>query len=146
MKSRLAFSVLSPRVKVAVCQMIPAKMHCDLSRAATWADRIKSRKQFAWSGQLHFVNPKDKPPVACASNFNEFLSSHDNIIWALDKFWRTLASGYTSSCKSTLKSEKIRLQEKSSMLFLIHLMGDLHNPLHCMFLSEFSLTIVQILF
>lgn len=118
--AKLAFSVLSSEVQAEVCKTLPPAMHCDLSKAANWADRIKSKKKFAWSGDLHFVNARDKPPTSCASNFNEFLHTHDNIIWALDKFWQLLKEPSTSENG-----------KQKAMLFLIHLMGDLHNPLHC---------------
>jgi hypothetical protein len=45
--AKLAFSVLSPEVQAEVCKTLPPSMHCDLAKAANWADRIKSKGKFA---------------------------------------------------------------------------------------------------
>ncbi len=83
-------------------------------RAAIWADKIKQRDIHRYDS-WHFINL----PLAPANAQRFFLEPH-NVVWAIEQSRAIL--------KSTQAS---RLEQALSLRFLIHLIGDIHQPLHC---------------
>ena len=112
----IAQQLLTPEGKSLVVALIP-EMGGDLSRAATWADEIKSDRSYDWSKPLHYVNPaNDNPPLACS-----YLGESDcpNGICVVNAI-----RNYTFLLGQKSKSQGEALK------FLIHFIGDLHQPLH----------------
>ncbi len=86
-----------------------------LVTASTYADEIKSYSEYRKYSSWHYVN------IAPGENYE---SSHKNesgdILTAIAK------------CKEVLQSDTSSKQDKIFYLkFLVHLVGDLHQPLHC---------------
>ena len=85
-----------------------------LAVASTFSDEIKSdrafRKYYAW----HYINIDEGASIAQINNLKE-----ENIVWAIEK------------CVEVLKDSKHSEQEQEFHLkMLIHLVGDLHQPMH----------------
>jgi len=82
--------------------------------AACWADDLK-REEVDFYNSWHFIDLSwsiDGTPAPTVPQIN--------IVWALEK------------CRDTLQSPKAPDIEKARALrFLIHLVGDIHQPLHC---------------
>lgn len=82
--------------------------------ASTWADDIKRQDVHAYD-RWHFINQAiaegamKTPPV-----------NQDNIVFALEQSQQVL-----NSFKSPIN------QKRQFLKFMIHLMGDIHQPLHC---------------
>jgi hypothetical protein len=85
-----------------------------LAEVSTFADEIKSDKNFRRFGSWHYVNyPKGGSYATAPKN------PKGDIIVAID------------SCISVLKNEKSSKVDKAFYLkMLIHLVGDIHQPLH----------------
>jgi hypothetical protein len=82
-------------------------------KAAYWMDEVKMNITYDFMEPWHYVNiPKDKTYVSTAQ---------PNIVNVLEKLITTLK--YTPSRK--------REDAKLSLKVLLHLVGDIHQPLHC---------------
>ncbi len=85
-----------------------------LARLSTWPDEIKSDKNWRHASPWHYINVEDNADWQKLSR-----SPSGDILEALERFEKQLAD-------SSLTDEK-RWQ---ALAFLIHFMGDLHQPLH----------------
>lgn len=135
----LAFSLLESSVQEKICAilnesqqntLLTASSLCDVKAAAVWADRIKNHSKYKWTIPLHFINANDSPPNTCLHSFEGFLNrgngnggdkKYQNIIMGIQHFIQVL--------QTTQQKKQEKIQE--ALKFLIHLVGDLHNPLHC---------------
>ncbi|MCH7720984.1 MAG: S1/P1 nuclease, partial [Planctomycetes bacterium] len=93
-----------------------------LADASTWADEIKSDRVYDWAKPLHYANVKpgserfdldrDCPEVGC-------------VVSAIERFSRVLRTSGSVRFPQPTKKEQVE-----ALKFLIHLVGDLHQPLH----------------
>ncbi|MBC7427718.1 MAG: S1/P1 nuclease [Bacteriovorax sp.] len=85
-----------------------------LSRVANYADEIRSEKKYDYAGPWHYVSiPNGK------TYFDQKRNKEGDIIEALFRFEETLRDSKAS------KDDKI-----FALKFMVHDMGDLHQPLH----------------
>lgn len=86
----------------------------DLSRVATYADEIRSNHSFDYMGPWHYSNiPTGK------SYFDQKRPKEGDVIEALFRF------------EDTLRDPKKSKEDKALALkLLVHMMGDVHQPLH----------------
>lgn len=107
----LAQQNLSVEAKKGVEQILGNE---DLSRVSTWPDEIRSDKKYNYATPWHYVSiPSDK------TYFDQKRPADGDVIFALFQFEETLRDK-----KSTAE------QKKDALRFLVHMMGDLHQPLH----------------
>ena len=82
----------------------------------TWADEVRSDKKYAYSYQWHYQNLKDGLNT---SDFENYLKNPtfdgDHLFFAID------------SLKTELKKNP---KNEEALKFLIHFVGDLHQPMH----------------
>ena len=102
---------LNPEVKNIVNNLLNGE---SMSAASTWADEIKSDPNYKKYSPWHYVNmPLDSEYDISKKN------PKGDIVFALKK------------CIEILKDPNSRQKEQSFYLkFLIHLVGDIHQPLH----------------
>jgi hypothetical protein len=95
-----------------------------MAAVASWADHV--RDNYTWSGQLHYINT---PDWVC------------NYSYGRDCIW----GGVLGFCvDGAIKNYTLRLLDPSlpffqlneALKFLIHFLGDIHQPLHCGFTSD----------
>ena len=111
----MAFDFLSLQVRGKVEEMLPERFKNNTEAAANWADSLKGNSSYSWSFPMHYVNPtNDNPPHYCASLYE---IEGDNIVNAI----RSFAAKIRSSNKK---------EATEALLFTIHFVGDLHQPLH----------------
>jgi hypothetical protein len=85
-----------------------------LAVASTFSDEIKSDRAFRKYNAWHYINIDEDASIAQINNLKE-----ENIVWAIEK------------CVEVLKDSKRSEQEQEFHLkMLIHLVGDLHQPMH----------------
>lgn len=111
----LAEHQLSPQARTQIAELLPDEAEPRLARIASWADEIRLESQYRETSALHYVNfagecrsnpPRDCPDGRC-------------VIGAIDR--------YTSTLGDTGKP----LAERAEALkFLVHVVGDVHQPLH----------------
>lgn len=86
----------------------------DLARVSTWADEIRSNRKFDYAAPWHYSSiPNGK------TYFDQKRSKDGDVIEALFRFEETLRD-----------SKKSKAEKEDSLKFLVHMMGDLHQPLH----------------
>ncbi len=106
----LAQRHLSNKAKLAVERILGKEK---LAHASLWADEIKSDRNFDYAKLYHRMNvPKD-------SDLRKIQIEKHSIIWALVNFENILRS------PETTQNEK-----KDALRFILHFLGDLHQPLH----------------
>ena len=118
---------LHPSVFPTLCTILnysssnPDEPQCHLAPVATWADKFKYKMR--WSAPLHYVNaPDDHPPQNCAFPGSRGWGGKPggNILSAIRNVSHILEERHNSP--DDLANE--------AMKFLVHFMGDLHQPLH----------------
>jgi hypothetical protein len=124
--ARIAELNLSPQAKQALAELLPdtpfsGSSAISDSRLASYADFVKHNSmfpQYTTSGPWHFVDI----PVEPKTDFdaNKFCVGGQCALAKIEEFKAILAD-------KTLN--KVRRQE--ALVFLVHLVGDLAQPLHC---------------
>ncbi|MEM9166142.1 MAG: S1/P1 nuclease [Planctomycetota bacterium] len=87
-----------------------------IAEVASWADAVRPQDDYRWSAPLHYVN---MPPEASAYQHRRDCPDVGCVVSAVDRFAREVAD-------TSLPT----IQRRESLMFLIHFVGDLHQPLH----------------
>ncbi|KAI1824380.1 putative nuclease S1 precursor [Xylaria intraflava] len=90
-----------------------------LAGVATWADSIRYTKWGRFSKNFHFIDAKDNPPTYCGVNFERDCKADGCVVSALQN--------YTSQL---LDAELWPSQRTQAAKFVVHFVGDIHQPLH----------------
>jgi hypothetical protein len=109
--AEVAESRFTDHTRAAVRDLLAGQSPAD---ASLWADRIRSQRRD--TSPLHYVNI---PLIADAYDPVRDCPDGRCVIGAVDSFQRVLAS------PSAPRSERVE-----ALRFLLHLIGDLHQPLH----------------
>lgn len=80
--------------------------------SSCWADDVKTPETGPWHYKDIFFRADGKPSV------NK--PDEQNAVWAIDKFSKVLAD------RKAPKADRLE-----ALKFLVHIVGDLHQPLHC---------------
>lgn len=100
-----------------------AKKQCDkvlgkhgIIYAATWADEVRSDKQYDYSYKWHYQNLKDSLSIEQLDQlFKNPTAEGEHLFFALEQL------------STRLKKDK---NDAEAMKFLVHFMADLHQPMH----------------
>jgi hypothetical protein len=112
--ARLAYSQLNQAVKDSLAKYLNGVSFED---ASTWMDEVRSDKSYDYQTPWHYINI-DKDSVYHAAD--------TNIVWALKKAIGELKD----------RSNYSKAQIGTDIKIIIHLMGDLHQPLHVGYASD----------
>ncbi|KAI5677589.1 hypothetical protein M9H77_08539 [Catharanthus roseus] len=126
---KIAQSRLSEAAAVAVKDLLPSYAEDDLGSLCSWADRVKFR--YHWSSPLHYI---DTPDDLCTYNYNRDCRDENGI---LGRCVAGAINNYTTQLLSygnRAADSQYNLTE--ALLFLSHLVGDIHQPLHVGFTSD----------
>ena len=94
----------------------------NLSEISSWADEIKKFPEYSWSGSLHFI---DTPDWQCSYNYKKDCYNENNI-------FNFCVDGAIRNYTTLLQTDK----EPDYLKFLVHFIGDIHQPLHCGFKKD----------
>ncbi len=89
------------------------------SAESLWADEVRSQEAYAWSGPLHYLNVERGAqeigrPAACDDD------DRGCVLGAIERFDEVLRDpGASTSAR------------REAVAFLVHFVGDIHQPLHC---------------
>lgn len=116
---KIAQEYVSENTQIHLNHLIP---NGDMSSVANWADQVRNIPQWSWSAPLHFINtPSWKcdyiPTRDCYNSQHQYDYCVDGAI-----------QNYTTRLDSS--------DPYTSIKFLIHFVGDIHQPLHCGFSSD----------
>ena len=90
-----------------------------LAAVATWADSYRYTSAGAFSAPFHFIDAEDNPPSNCNVDYERDCGSDGCSISAIQN--------YTSRVQNSKYSKEDR---QMSLKWLVHIIGDLHQPLH----------------
>lgn len=129
--ARLAQSDLTSTTKQWLNHYIPWGLSNDLSRIASWPDSIIypdsnpfDSKKWQWSRELHFINI---PPWNC-----RYLPSRDCIND------RCIEGALKNYSQRLIDPQLDYIQQQQALFFLVHFLGDIHQPLHSGFKNDFG--------
>ncbi|EFX02221.1 nuclease s1 [Grosmannia clavigera kw1407] len=94
-----------------------------LAGVATWADSIRYTKWGHFTGPFHFIDAKDSPPERCDVDMERDCKAAGCIVTALQNYTARLIDSAASSSLSPLDREQ-------AAKFVVHFVGDIHQPLH----------------
>jgi len=112
---RIAENHLSANAKAAVLALLGNETLAD---ASTWADEVRSQPEYQQTAPWHFLN---LPLGLSYPDFEKQVEgmSGDNVYSALQKCEHALGDPGTS-----------RAQQIEALKFIIHFVGDMHQPMH----------------
>lgn len=90
-----------------------------LANIATWADSVRYTKWGRFTKTFHFIDAKDDPPVSCDVDLARDCKSTGCVVSSL--------ANYT---QRSLDPELSFRERNVAAKFVVHLVGDLHQPLH----------------
>ncbi|XP_004514174.1 endonuclease 2-like [Cicer arietinum] len=126
---KIAQARLSNAAAKAVKKLLPESANNDLSSKCSWADHVKLA--YPWSSALHFANTPDS---VCS-----YKDSRDCIDRKSDIKGRCVVGAITNYTNQLLEygtATKSKYNLTQALFFLSHFVGDIHQPLHCGFLSD----------
>ena len=123
--AEVAFSQLNESTKTEVMKFLDGK---SIKDAANWMDEVRSDHTYDYLKPLHYVN------IDKGEQFNP--SATGNIYSEINR----ILTDFKSMDK--MKDEQIQLD----LLELMHLVGDIHQPLHCGYGSDKGGNTVQVSF
>jgi len=115
---------LHPDVLPTICDILNlSSTKCHLSSVATWADQTRYRMR--WSAALHYVGAIDDHPSQSCAFPGEHRWAGKSGINVLDSIKNT-----TSLLQAWVNSDTSDVVASEALKFLIHFVGDMHQPLH----------------
>ncbi|EFX03737.1 nuclease s1 [Grosmannia clavigera kw1407] len=90
-----------------------------LASIASWADSYRATAAGKWSAPFHFIDAEDSPPSSCGVNYDRDCGSTGCSISAIANYTRRVSS-------SSLSAANV----DQALKFLVHLVGDITQPLH----------------
>jgi len=114
----------------------------NLANISSWADEVVHTSEFKWSAPLHFTNVQDSSPACitssgygnCTFNYTRDCVDREgkNIGFcnagAIANYSSHLSKGITAGLTDTATIQALK--------FLVHFVGDIHQPLHCGMASD----------
>ena len=111
----IAENHLTPKTKAVVQSLLGGQSMADV---ATWADEVRSQPDYRHTGPWHYIN------LPLGLSYDEFKAkvegmTEENVYSAIHQ------------CEHTLTDASASFQQRSEALkFIIHFVGDLHQPMH----------------
>lgn len=90
-----------------------------LANVATWADSYRYTTEGAFSSPLHYIDALDSPPESCNVDYERDCPEEGCIVSAIANY----TSRVTPSNLTTVERQK-------ALKWVIHFLGDIHQPLH----------------
>ncbi|CAG8576770.1 14617_t:CDS:2 [Cetraspora pellucida] len=109
---------LSPKAFRNVFELLPKEAHGNLSYIAAWPDQVKHTPEYRFTSPMHFISPpNDYPPNNCTFS------------WSPGKY-DLINAIHNYSNRLDPESDPNFWPRAEALRFLVHFIGDLHQPLH----------------
>lgn len=116
---QIAWHYLSPEAKAGLTELLGDQ---SLGEAGTWADEVRGDKAYDWARPLHYVNvPRDAEAVDTARD----CPNGECVVGAIRRFRAVVED-----------KQAPREQRIEALKFLIHFVGDVHQPLHVSYADD----------
>ncbi|ORX36722.1 phospholipase C/P1 nuclease domain-containing protein [Kockovaella imperatae] len=104
---------LHPSTRQRLCEILPERSKCHLATVAAWADTV--RRYYPETAPMHYINPmSDHPSDHCEYGEHGWLNEDVNVLTGIMNETARIMAG----------------QGDIPLRFLVHFMGDMHQPLH----------------
>jgi hypothetical protein len=112
----LAYRQLTPATRAAVDELLQGEPEPTLAGVAAWADTIRDLPQYEHTGPFHYVRINDEHCV-----FDRARDCHEEacVVGAIQRYTEVLAD-----------KRRPRLERAEALKFVVHFVGDVHQPLH----------------
>ncbi|KAI1329919.1 putative nuclease S1 precursor [Xylariaceae sp. FL0255] len=90
-----------------------------LAGVATWADSIRYTKWGRFTKNFHFIDAKDDPPTYCGVDFERDCKEDGCVVSSIQNYTSQLLDG-----------DLFAWRRMQAAKFVIHFVGDIHQPLH----------------
>lgn len=117
--ARIAEQYLTPKARAAIGDLLDGRSIGE-SRIANWADLIKGSSYYATRYPKHRLWHYVDIDVAVKEEAFAPLKDKDNVVARIAYFQKVLVTATES-----------KVNRKEALMFLVHFLGDLHQPLHC---------------
>jgi len=115
----IAQSYVNSATETAIRAALDSKKVDYMANVSTWADSYRYTSGGGWSRSLHYIDANDSPPTTCLVDYERDCGKSGCSVSAIVNYTSILLDDNTSQ---SLKKDAVR--------FLIHFIGDLHQPLH----------------
>jgi len=119
----IAQTLLNDSATAAVLNLLP-ESNGNMAAVASWADQM--RHTYPWSAELHYINT---PDWACTYEYDRDCQYKGVPNICVDG----AIQNYTARLLDTSLPFD---QQNEALKFLIHFVGDIHQPLHCGFTTD----------
>jgi len=89
----------------------------NLEQIASWADEVKHTEAYEWSAPLHYTNV---PTHACDFDYKRDCADDICVNGAINNYTAQLGPN----------ASKTGFNQTEALMFLVHFIGDIHQPLH----------------
>lgn len=125
--AQIATNNLTPKARMEIEKVLGRN---GLVNYANWPDEIRSNPAYNYTTKWHYFDvEKECTPDELDIEYNNALLSKNNLLFAID------------SLTSALKKNK---KDSLALRFLVHLIGDLHQPLHVGKFSDHGGNLIKI--
>ncbi|KAF2798560.1 hypothetical protein K505DRAFT_333332 [Melanomma pulvis-pyrius CBS 109.77] len=90
-----------------------------LANVATWADTYRYTAEGSFSAPLHYIDALDNPPTSCNVDYERDCPEEGCIVSAI--------ANYTVRVKT---ASLPLIERQKALKWIIHFLGDIHQPLH----------------
>ncbi|GKY95136.1 hypothetical protein MPSEU_000477500 [Mayamaea pseudoterrestris] len=111
-----------------------------LAQVADWADTARYSSTYSWTGPLHYLNVNQKPcPITNSLQktdvcyFDYARDCSDNLCVPGAIFNNTQIIMRMNNVVDVAPDDFL---QRTSLMFLVHFVGDIHQPLHCSRLAD----------
>ncbi len=115
----IAQSLISDETALYVQRALDSAASDYMANISTWADTYRYSDVGGWSAPLHYIDANDSPPGECDVDFNQDCGESGCVVSAI--------VNYT---KIVMDAGSAETGRRDAMRFLIHFVGDIHQPLH----------------
>ncbi|KAL2070774.1 hypothetical protein VTL71DRAFT_13800 [Oculimacula yallundae] len=115
----VASNFVSPSTRTFFQGILHNDTDAYLAGVATWADSFRYTAAGRFSAPFHFIDAEDSPPVSCGVKYARDCGEEGCIVGAVQNYTRQLLN---PDLNGGLKNMAAK--------FVIHLLGDIHQPLH----------------
>jgi hypothetical protein len=112
---KIAQNNLTPKAKLAVHELLGEE---NLAEVSTWADQVRNQPEYKSTTSWHFLN------LPLGLNHDDFLKSVEEM---------QVANVYSALLKAEhelLNPETNKEKKIEALKFIVHLVGDMHQPMH----------------
>ncbi|MFV8782598.1 S1/P1 nuclease [Microbulbifer sp. SA54] len=112
----IAWQLLDEPAREQVSRLLQVKGEASLAEAGTWADRIRGQGKYDWAAPLHYVN---LPEAWAGYDEQRDCPTPGCVVKAIGTYQQQLSDRRLSES-----------QRAEALLFLVHFVEDIHQPMH----------------